>query len=434
MNEEYEERTGYMVLYKNEHVDEVIYEDTLFTKDPIDPLLTYIQESGDTYIIRDRLYPQVETALKDPVKNRRFKQAVGNYVDRNNAKLRTPGPQYMIPFGDTDKAEFFGILGINEKEVTKMVIELTSSLNGSSFTYLRQNPILWVFVCCIRFYTLEKDAKGLNTALAIYALAVYPSVFHKYFKHEVSSPGVMAYTIDHLTNKFIFKQQGYLFGVLTYSIQNSYNFLQNGIIEGSDKEFIRFIQRIRNDQNSLLKKICDNYIKNHQKGLTISTALDTADTGEIIDTYVNDTSQVESVVRSIVLPIITNGLHLNYAEASAKMCSISVSEMRLYMTKILVNEESDNIEKFIESILFLWLYDEHKTRKEVNTGEFMIWCSKLFRKTNSNNENIINIKKTLDHWGECTGIHEKFKREASRVNYKRAIFFYFVLCIQYYNN
>ena len=28
----------------------------------------------------------------------------------------------------------------------------------------------------------------------------------------------------------------------------------------------------------------------------------------------------------------------------------------------------------------------------------------------------------LDKWGEETGVHAKFKREASRVNYKKSIF------------
>ena len=67
------------------------------------------------------------------------------------------------------------------------------------------------------------------------------------------------------------------------------------------------------------------------KGLSISSALDTGETGEIIDSYENDTSQVESVVQSIVLPLITNGINLSYAEACAKMSQISISEVRFYL-------------------------------------------------------------------------------------------------------
>jgi hypothetical protein len=394
----------------------------------------FLESSSDTYIVRDALYTRIATVLNNEHMDRKFKQLVGDFIDKNNTKLRTPGPQYMIAFGDRDKKGFYDVLGFTEEEIIDVVVKVTSNLNSSNFHYLRKNPILWILYYCIRYYTLKKDSKGLNTALAIYALAVYPALFDGYFQYEVSDPGCMAYTMDNLTQKFIFKQQGHLFGALTFSIQQSYKFLKTGVVDGSDMEAIRFIQRIRNDQNSLLKKIAKQYYANKAKGLTIGTALDTGETGEIIDSYVNDTSQVETVVRTISLPIITNGINLTYVEACAKMAQISVSEVRFYLSKIVTNDQSNEIEKFIESILFLWLYDEKRTKKEINTSEFLIWSSQLFRKTNSNNANIARIKDTLNTWGDISGLHKKFAREASRVNYKKALFFYFILCIQYYNN
>lgn len=417
-----------------ERKDEILYAESLFTKEEKTELEIFLEAADSTYIIRDELYPVVENTLNNPNMDRKFKQLIGDFIDRNNDKLRTPGPQYLIPFGDKDKEGFYQLFGLNEDDVLKLVMKITSNLGSSDFKYLRNNPIFWLFFCCIRYYTLKKDSRGLNTVLAMYALSVYPSTFHKYFKHEVSSPGVMAYTIDHLTNKFIIKQKGHIFGALTFSIQQSFKFLQNGIIDGSDKEAIRFIQRIRNDQNSMIKKICDQYNTNYNKGLSIDTAFDTGAEGEVIDSYVNDTSQVEMVARSIVLPIITNGINLKYVDACAKMSQISVSEVRFYLTKIIVNEQSEKIEKFVEAILFLWLYTEKKSKKEINSSEFLVWSSRLFRKTNSNDSNILTIKTTLNEWGETSGLHQKFTREASRINYKKAIFFYFILSIQYYNN
>lgn len=414
--------------------DELIYAESLYKEDPKDLTEIFLEASGDTYIIRDNLYTLVHTVLSNAQMDRAFKNLVGKYIDRNNDKLKTPGPLYMIPFTDKDKAEFLNIFGLTEKDIVDYVVQITKSISTSDFKYLKNNPIFWLFFCCIRYYTLKKDERGVNTSLAIYALSVYPSIFHKYFKFEVSSPGAMAYTIDNLTNKFIIKQQSHLFGALTYSIQSSYTFLKKAIIDGSDKEAIRFIQRIRNDQNSLIKKISDQYYKNQAAGRTISNALDTGENGEIIDSYANDTSQVEMVTRSITLPLIENGVNLSFAEACAKMSQISISEVRFYLSKIIVNDEFETIEKFIEAILFIWLYEEKKTRKEINSSEFLIWSSQLFRKTNSNNDNISTVKNTLNRWGDMSGLHAKFSREASRINYKKAFFFYFILSIQYFNN
>ena len=414
--------------------DTLLYAENLYTPEEKNETELFLEAAGDTYIIKTKLYPIVESVLSTSMGDRKFKDAVGKFIDRNNDKLKTPGPLYMIAFTDIDKAEFFNIFGISPDDVVKLAIEITSTINASDFKYLKQNPVFWLFLCCIRYYTIKKDVKGVNTALIIYSLSVYPSIFNKYFKYEVSSPGVMAYTIDSLTDKFIIKKQNHIFGALTFSIQNSYKFLQRALIDGSDKECIRFIQRIRNDQNSMIKKISDQYYKNQAKGLSIGTALDTGAEGEIIDSYTNDTSEVESTTRGIILPLLENGVNMNFVEAAAKISQISVSEVRFFMSKILIDEEFESIVKFIEAILFVWLYYEKKARREINSSDFLLWSLQLFRKTNSNDKNIVTIKETLNHWGDMSGLHGKFTREASRINYKKAFFFYFILAIQYYNN
>ena len=64
-------------------------------------------EEIKTHIMVENIYPKVEEVLSTPVGDRRFKQLVGNFIDRNNEKLHTSGPVYMIPFADRDKADFF---------------------------------------------------------------------------------------------------------------------------------------------------------------------------------------------------------------------------------------------------------------------------------------------------------------------------------------
>lgn len=389
-----------------------------------------------TYITKTELYPKIESVLSQSAGTKKFNDLVGRFIDRNSSKLGTAGPQYLIVFGDNDKSEYYKLFNIEESDIVDMIVKITKNFPGNSnFKLLRKNPIFWVFYCCIRYFTLKKDSKSLNSALAIYALSVYPSSFHKYFKYGVSSPGTMQYTIDHLTGKFLIKQKYHIFGALTYSIQQSYKFLKPGFNDMPDTEIIRFIQRIRNDQNSMLKKICNQYTINHSKGLTVSGTLDDAiNDGAVVDDAQNNTSAVEFISRKVSLPTITNGIDLQRAEACAKLAQISISDTRFYLTKIITDEHLDDVQKFIEAILFVFLYEENNEQIDINSSKFLVWCSSLFRKTNSNNENIKTIKKFLDKWAEESGVHDKFKREASRISYKRAIFFYFVLSIQYYNN
>ena len=391
-----------------------------------------------SYIVRDQLYPKVATVLKTPVGDRRFKMTVGKFVDKNADKLHTSGPQYMIPFADIDKGMFYKVFDITEKEINEITKQVISILRGQSgtadFKLLSNNPIFWLFYCVIRYYSTEtKDTRGLNTALIIYALSVYPSIFSKYFKFGVSDVGAMQYTVDHLTEKFILKKTGHVFGMLTTSIQNSYNFLKESIGDGSDKEVVRFIQRIRNDQNSLIKKICDNYKKNHDAGNTVVTVKDQFDDVPAFDMDDNNTTIINRITMSTVIPMIQNGVDLKRAEVCGKMTKISLSDIRFYISKILVPSEEKYIVRFVQAILFLFLYTDQKKEVDINSSYFLVWAAECFRRTNANDVNVVTIKQNLDRWAENTGVYDRYRREASRVAYKKAIFFYFILMIQAYH-
>lgn len=392
------------------------------------------EASSDSHIMIEKLYPKIDSVLSTPAGDRKFKQLIGAYMDRNNEKLHTPGPLYLIPFGDNDKEEFFNLFKITSKEVVGYTNEVLKQIDSKSeFKLLRGNPIFWVFYCCIRYYTIKKDQKGLNTALAIYALSVYPSIFSTFFKHGADE-GVMQYTIDNLTDQFIIKRTGHIFGALFMSITNSYAFLKPYMLDASDKEIIRFIQRIRNDQKSMIKKICDKYMQNHAKGLRVASTKDSNSDIPIDDEAQNKSSTVEFVARKVSLPLLTDGVNMMRASNCAQISGVSISDCRFYMSRIITDEHNQDIQDFIESILFLYLYDQNKTKEDINSSHFLVWGEELFRKTNSNNANIKRIKDTLDKWAEESGVHEKFKREASRISYKKAIFFYFIFSIQAYNH
>lgn len=386
-----------------------------------------------SFIIKEQLYPKIAEVLNTPIGDKKFKQLIGKFMDRNNDKLHTSGPVYLIPFGDIDKQQFFDLFKLDSKFVRKLIIEITSKISaGSDFKLLRNNPIMWVFYCCIRYYTLKKDNKGLNSSLAIYALCVYPSVFHVFFKYGANE-AVMQYTMDNLSEKYIMKQGGHVFGGLFISIQHSYEFLKPYMEECNDIEIIRFIQRIRNDQKSMIKNICDQYIKNYNAGNKVNLTKDSYDEVQLdVDTD-NNTTVVETTSANIVNQIISNGIDIRRITQCKDLAGIGLSDCRFYISKIITNNYYKDIDNFIKSILFLYLYDERKSQRDINSTNFLVWSSELFRRTNSNNDNVKYIKDTLNKWAEETGVHAKYKREASRINYKKAIFWYFILSIQYYN-
>lgn len=400
------------------------------TKDESD---IFLEAASDSTLLRDFIYPFIENTFKNnPANVRKFNQLVSNYINRNIDKLTTSGPVYLIPFTDNDKAQYYTLFGITEKELKKTMKEHTRTLGSSKFLLLNQNPIFSLFYFVIRYFTLHPDKKNLNSALSIYALSAYPSIYTKYFPNGVIEP-VMKYTIDNMTDKFLIKKTNHVFGALVESIQNSYRFLKPYMKEASDKEVIRFIQRIRNDHNSMFKKIANVYMDNYKKGnavVTTNTMYD--DDTPIVDEIANASTEVQNAVLKVSMPIISNGVDIVRAEASAKMSGIGVSDCRYFLTQIMTEKNVNELQMIIESILFLYIYEEKKRVRDIRSEYFLAWAASLFKKTNSKNDNVTRINTILNKWAEESGINKKYARIASRINYKKSIFFYIILSIQKY--
>ena len=388
----------------------------------------------NTTILKDLIYPIVEKTFITQANVRKYKMLISQFFEKNTPKLTTPGPQYLIVFGDADKDEFYKLFGITKEEIVFAMKNVIKSAGSSAeFKYLTNNPFLSFLYYIIRYFTLHHDDKALNATLGLFSIDVYWSIFTKYFPNGVIEP-VMNYTIDNLTDKFIIKKAGTIFGALTESAKHSYEFHKSKIRTGNDPDCIAFLQRIRNDQNSMFRTISGIYYDNHKKGNAITSRNDDYDPeNPILDDITSASTEVQATVNRVCMPMIANGVDISLAEAAAAIGNVSVTNLRIYLMKIFVNERLDEITQIVESILFLYINGEHKSSRDIRSAHFLYWTYALFKKTNSKDGNIVRINTILNRWGEETGIYKAFKSEGSKINYKRAIFTYIAMCIQKYN-
>lgn len=388
----------------------------------------------NTTILKDLIYPIVEKTFTTQANVRKYKMLISQFFEKNTPKLTTPGPQYLIVFGDADKDEFYKLFGITKEEIVFAMKNVIKSAGSSAeFKYLTNNPFLSFLYYIIRYFTLHHDDKALNATLGLFSIDVYWSIFTKYFPNGVIEP-VMTYTIDNLTDKFIIKKAGTIFGALTESAKHSYEFHKSKIRTGNDPDCIAFLQRIRNDQNSMFRTISGIYYDNHKKGNAITTRNDDYDPeNPILDDITSASTEVQATVNRVCMPMIANGVDISLAEAAAAIGNVSVTNLRIYLMKIFVNERLDEITQIVESILFLYINGEHKSSRDIRSAHFLYWTCALFKKTNSKDGNIVRINTILNRWGEETGIYKAFKSEGSKINYKRAIFTYIAMNIQKYN-
>lgn len=396
--------------------------------------LLFTEASGATTIVKTYLEPFVTNTLNDPIKDKKFKKLISDFINRNMTELNKSGPINLIAVTDIDKDNFFNLFGINKKELISTISSATSKINDkANWKLIQQNPLFSLLYMTIRHYIIKKDENGIKAAITMYALASYPSVFSLFFKHGAKED-VMAYTIDNLTEKFTIKKEGTIFKTLISSITGSFTFLKKEFIGADDVEIVRWVTRIRNDQKSLIKKIANLYYENDKKGLRILTQTENFGDGNMIQDTLNNTGIVENTTRKVAQAMIINGVDMVRASAAAKFAQISMSDLRMYLTKMVTDKKVDEISKFIESVLFTFLYIDNYQAHQINDKVFLSFALNLFRRTNSKDNNIVTIRTLLDKWSDDLGIHDRFKRIASQINYKKGLFMYIILCIQYYNN
>lgn len=393
--------------------------------------------SSPSYYIRDSIYKKVEDTLSKPANDKLFKRYVGEFIDRNSTKLHTAGPVYRIVFSDNDKSQFYKLFNVTEDEINVVMAQVTKSINENvEWRLLRNNPIFTLFFCVIRFYAIKKDDNGVRMALAIMALAMYPSMHSKYFKFQPNE-AVMQYTMDNLTNKFTIKKSGHIFGALMESINQCYEFHSKcdpsrKIANGSDLACVAFIMRVRNSQNSFMKHIANEFMANHEKNLRVNIVTDVYDDNIALDLD-NDSNKVETVTNKVVMQLITHGVDIRLADMAAKTAQVSINDIRNYLTLIVVDDNREELIRFIESIIFLYLYEGKRRVEDINSKAFLAFSLEIYRKGNSANPNIVNIKTTLDKWSSLVGIDKTFTRSATLINYRRAIYTFFVFAIQKYS-
>ena len=147
----------------------------------------------------------------------------------------------------------------------------------------------------------------------------------------------------------------------------------------------------------------------------------------------SNTYAVEKLTNGVVLKLIVNGPNMKFVNLAAKICKVSVSELRNYTTTMVTSDNKEEIQQIIESILFLYLFDDKNKLQEINTDKFFMYCIDIYKKSNTTDENIIRIKTILDSWLERLGTYKKTQRLNTINDFRRALYMFFVISIQYAN-
>jgi hypothetical protein len=383
----------------------------------------------NNYIIRDELYPIIDKALTKKENQLKLKQAVESYLDRNHDKLSTLGPTYRIIFGGEDRNKLYDALEVSPYQI-KEIVAKSDYIKGSWVKI--SDPFNVACVLAIRYATINKLDTLKDQLLIYFILSLYPSLHFKYFRYECVD-NIMNYTINNLSNKYKIKQQGTIYFALYETMKVSHENEISDITECTDKDIVDYVNSAQTRLNSMLKNISNEYYKNHKDQLYLNVETDIQDETkyQVADSNIYS---VDKLTNQVLLKLLVDGPNIKWIDLSANCCSVSTNELRNYINSSLVISNKDDIKSIIESILFLYLFNEQNKVEDISSNKFFAYCNELYRKSNTTDKNIIKIKSILDKWLQNVEIYKKTQRLATINNFRKAIYLFFVLTIQTINN
>ena len=381
--------------------------------------------STNDKVLITELYPLIEKGLSKKENSLKIKKAVGEFLDRNTDKLTTIGPIHRIIFSDIDMNKLYDAIEVTPQQIKEII---KHSIYIKPHWEIMNNPFNSACVLAIRYYKIHKNEEMLNAVLIYLTLSMYPSLHHKYFEFEPNE-NIMNYTINNLSNKFKIKQTGTIYGALIDTVILNDKTYSDELINGTDKELVDYVESIKTRLNSLLKHIAVPFYENHKNKNYMNSDSDNMDDENYHETDSN-LYAIERITNNIVLKLTVDGPNIRLINLAAELSQVSRNELRNYVTSMVLNDNRNDIKVIIESILFLFLFDSHNQIQELSSNKFILYCREMYRKSNTNDENIIKIKKILDRWLEDLGTYKKTQNLSTINSFRKALFMFFVISIQ----
>lgn len=381
-----------------------------------------------TKLLLNEVYPNVNKNLSDKKIKQELLLSLDRYVNANAPKLTTKGPINRTTFTVSDRAHLYNACGITEDNLRVILKRIPSVKSQANII---KEPYNTLCALAVRYGLMTKDRLFVNQMQVLLVLSLYPTLQTKYFRFSPNED-IMDYTINNLSDKFTIKKEATFYHAMLSIVNNAMELHEKRLIEGTDERITGYVLDVKTRLSSLFKNLAKEFYENHKKNLYLGKEEDNFDPNEFKE-YDSNSYAIDRITNKVTVSLITQGPNYRLVDASAKMNGVSVSELRNYLTQLIISDNREDIRKIVESLLTLFLQDGTNKPEDINTTKFVLKSFDYYRSSNIINQNMINIKNILDKWMHMVGTYDKTNRKATINNFRRAFFAFFVYSIQLFN-
>lgn len=436
-----------------EYLTEQIAEDIGLTESANDPFLpedlylSYLEaaegttkmEVHTTYYLQEHLMPLIEKAMtKRGIDS--VIEFTGNFIDSNSKSLMAGCPLYNCVFGDKEQKFFYDLVGLSKPELVAMYEETIKiaysgdNVNKHSIITNMKTVYHMLIIIGILIWAIRNDEKDLKEACKyLSAFVWYPLIFRHYWPHGVIE-GTMVYTLEHMSGKRFIKQHKTMLSYLYYHGDTCYKNFEERLKDGADRYYADYNNRVRNQINSPMRGISNEYYDNHDDDASHHEVAGTYDDGNLADQD-STTTMIGAIADKTFAKFTTIAIDVTIANTVAEGCEVSKAKLNSYLNKLLPLKENE-LFKLIENVLILFM-NSKPADDSVGSGVFLNFGLSLYRSISSAKDpSKQTIARILTMWtNELLKIQEDYPtRPATVIGFRKALFFYIIFMTQRYNS
>jgi hypothetical protein len=355
---------------------------------------------------------------------------VSKFLDANSEALFAPHMGLRIAYSSAFEDELFRLSGVTPDEIRKAIKE--TGLNEDKW-HQRNRPVFVLHLMLYRRFLAARDVNMAKRMIMLMAVTMYSGRHKAFFPfaNGTAFDNIMAYTSNNLSNKFLLKQKGSLHGALDATVDQAMETYDKMLKSKADEDSFKFTINLLTRVHNLVKGVASKFHENWANKNYLNKETETnPDDGSMRDS-VNVSTAVTRLVQTSSLHFRTSAPNPSRLSIIARANQISQGELRAVVDQASRKLEESEIAELVRLILTIFLVDQNGKPEDVCSSSFVVEALKAYTKSHTSEPNVLALKRTLDSiMSKSSDGYTKTTREATKTNFRKALFMYLVTSIQ----
>lgn len=380
------------------------------------------------------LDPYIQRALGIPLNVKTLQKHIKDYLGENSEILSSPSLNEKPTFSRGEDQEImFTCLGITRAQIAD-ILKRTGNRDVKAGWKVWNSEQYLAFTMAIRYFTKKHNEEMIKLLRLYFAVMLYSFMYRKYFEYGVKKE-VMEYTIGGLSNKFDLKRLGSLILVLEKIAEGNHENAKSRLIKDTDDDIFVYPRDFRTRMNTFVQNIAVEYYKNYDEGNYLNTdkAQEEGENGEEYQTSRgSDSGAIYEAAETFEIWFMTNRLNERLVRTVSNMSpEISPAKLSSILNSIKTDKQG-RLNRTVRAMLGLLMESQKdNSLKAIHSKAFPLFCIRILSKSNTKNDNILTTKENINSMlNDFSETYRKTKREASRINYRKALIMYLAMGLQ----